>query len=1001
VAQLSERLDRLTREGILQAVLTLSRTEYTAHPVIRESFRLAASGMVETAAQLHLAIRPALFRPKTGLQALPYVRAVEIYCENSNFAAADNVMSGHLENGLALSNLGEWRMLFNLLWQFVQPERRDQSREALGMERFGGLLSLAIDACIALNEWEIAEELCTLGTGALAPIQLAGQQAAIHKNVGSLEEAERVLRLARAASGVLDKLVLEPHLAEVLRGQGKGREAWSLLRDWIRYRPRRLDELTTWIQNWRKVAHCSARLWSRVDAGVAERFLNAMDKAAPVLPIYVARHVAFLEWERLGLVPRDRRTSDQWLRMLELARILGDDAARLSTKDADGGWMVGILEALNGLKKHQDALNNVPIIVSQLHEHSIYRPWVDVEAARAHLGLGQTHLARELAGRAMKQALASRRAVTAHLAAALLLELPNVPAPSANETLARQLVEAIKTNTPSDKEFQLDVSLPGEDGWNDHLAMLMTECVSEVPVDRVLAFDSALQLAAQWGIAAVVPTLLAQGARPLFGSDLEQSPLMLAVKGGHTEVVRALLEGFGTLDLSDAMQGDIALAAITERDVEIAELILSGASNCTREWLSKALIRVASDGDERLLDLLLQHGADPKLADPSGNLAIVQAAQHGNVAILLRLAQLVSISSAEANGRTTLMAAVLHNQKRVIDLLAEMNADVNQLDDEGQSAVDAAVKSGAIELLIHVANRFDLQIDRERHFLPAMGFAEKFAYDWELRLALTWLGSEAGRRLNVPDLKPQVRAALKRLATKRKMPPDDTRLIATGNIGLVVNARGKMCLVHDQPFGATPLWVGYHVDRRQIEIIFDTGATLPIHWEATEEMDNYLLKINKILIIRMENKKPVEGYDTSFLRLKDGKTVDQDDGKSIHQHERDGSQKTLSSTAHRPRLSGIVKWFNSDRGYGFIGVGRKDVFVSRMALRASHISGLDPGDQVEFELMKDATTHREAARNLRVVAKIGTGSKTQEPRLYDDGTSSAPLNPIERSIGKD
>jgi len=93
------------------------------------------------------------------------------------------------------------------------------------------------------------------------------------------------------------------------------------------------------------------------------------------------------------------------------------------------------------------------------------------------------------------------------------------------------------------------------------------------------------------------------------------------------------------------------------------------------------------------------------------------------------------------------------------------------------------------------------------------------------------------------------------------------------NIGLVVNARGKMCLVHDEPFEATPLWVGYHVDKKQLEIIFDTGSTFPIDWEATDEMNNYLLRINKILIIRMEDKKPVEGYDTSFLRLKDGKTI--------------------------------------------------------------------------------------------------------------------------------
>ncbi|MDR3450340.1 MAG: hypothetical protein P4M15_11445 [Alphaproteobacteria bacterium] len=94
------------------------------------------------------------------------------------------------------------------------------------------------------------------------------------------------------------------------------------------------------------------------------------------------------------------------------------------------------------------------------------------------------------------------------------------------------------------------------------------------------------------------------------------------------------------------------------------------------------------------------------------------------------------------------------------------------------------------------------------------------------------------------------------------------------NIGLVVNARGKVCLVHDQPFEATPLWVGYHVDFKRLEVIYDTGGTYRIDWEATDEMHNFLLKINKILIIRMENKKPVEGYDTSFLHLKDGKVIE-------------------------------------------------------------------------------------------------------------------------------
>lgn len=91
------------------------------------------------------------------------------------------------------------------------------------------------------------------------------------------------------------------------------------------------------------------------------------------------------------------------------------------------------------------------------------------------------------------------------------------------------------------------------------------------------------------------------------------------------------------------------------------------------------------------------------------------------------------------------------------------------------------------------------------------------------------------------------------------------------NIGLVINAKGKVCLVHDEPFDAVPVWVAYDVDTKHMKIIFDTGTDYPIEWESTDEIHYYLMKISKILLIRMEEKKPVEGYDTSFVKYRNGK----------------------------------------------------------------------------------------------------------------------------------
>jgi len=48
---------------------------------------------------------------------------------------------------------------------------------------------------------------------------------------------------------------------------------------------------------------------------------------------------------------------------------------------------------------------------------------------------------------------------------------------------------------------------------------------------------------------------------------------------------------------------------------------------------------------------------------------------------------------------------------------------------------------------------------------------------------------------------------------------------------------------------------------------------------------------------------------------------------------------------------GTVKWFNADKGYGFIAVdGGRDVFVHYSAILADGYRSLEQGQRVEFEI---------------------------------------------------
>ena len=63
---------------------------------------------------------------------------------------------------------------------------------------------------------------------------------------------------------------------------------------------------------------------------------------------------------------------------------------------------------------------------------------------------------------------------------------------------------------------------------------------------------------------------------------------------------------------------------------------------------------------------------------------------------------------------------------------------------------------------------------------------------------------------------------------------------------------------------------------------------------------------------------------------------------------------------------GTVKWFNSQKGYGFIQPegGSKDVFVHISAVERDGLSGLNEGQIVEYEEV--ANKGKTSAENLKV-----------------------------------
>ena len=65
--------------------------------------------------------------------------------------------------------------------------------------------------------------------------------------------------------------------------------------------------------------------------------------------------------------------------------------------------------------------------------------------------------------------------------------------------------------------------------------------------------------------------------------------------------------------------------------------------------------------------------------------------------------------------------------------------------------------------------------------------------------------------------------------------------------------------------------------------------------------------------------------------------------------------------------NGTVKWFNAQKGYGFIQPegGGKDVFVHISAVERAGLRELREGQRVSFETVVDRKTSKSAAENLK------------------------------------
>lgn len=149
---------------------------------------------------------------------------------------------------------------------------------------------------------------------------------------------------------------------------------------------------------------------------------------------------------------------------------------------------------------------------------------------------------------------------------------------------------------------------------------------------------SALQEAAFYNNTKIASHLLKEGAKIDFKNRSEETPLMLAVKSGHLEMVSLLLE--------------------------------KGASVTTADQFGKTVLIYAA------------------------MVPIISTTKKADKAIVaLLLEKNVLINARDSHGQTALMHAASGNYADIVKLLLEKGADINLKNNEGKTALDLTLHS--------------------------------------------------------------------------------------------------------------------------------------------------------------------------------------------------------------------------------------------------------------------------------------------------------------------
>ncbi|KAL4229513.1 hypothetical protein ACF0H5_012553 [Mactra antiquata] len=210
---------------------------------------------------------------------------------------------------------------------------------------------------------------------------------------------------------------------------------------------------------------------------------------------------------------------------------------------------------------------------------------------------------------------------------------------------------------------------------------------------KIRGGEMAIHHAAREGCPSIVEMLVKRNALFDYQDELGDTPLLLAAKHGHYDIVQYLISKGADVEHRNHEGHDAWYFAIEdEEDNSLLQTLVRATRGRETTWRNPLCI-AASNGRIDKIKFLLKLNIDPKNGDLDGNTFLHHAAMSNQTEVILTFHETISINTQNNKGNTPLHIACFRGYSETINVLIKCKAKADVKNEKGEGALHVAAYS--------------------------------------------------------------------------------------------------------------------------------------------------------------------------------------------------------------------------------------------------------------------------------------------------------------------